>query len=136
MTRRMIVFVGLVGAALLLGACAGSSPNNTVTTPTTAPANEPSEVPDTTPPSGDVVEVSIESFLFGPADLTVSVGDTIRWTNNEAGIPHDTTADDGLWESATLRPGDQFEFTFTEAGTYTYFCSIHPNMRATITVTG
>jgi plastocyanin len=124
MTRRTILFVGVVGGALLLAACGGSSPDST---------------PDstvTTPPPGEVSDVSIENFLFGPSDLTVSVGETIRWTNKESGIPHDTTADEGLWESETLRPGDQFEFTFTEPGTYTYFCSIHPNMRATITVTG
>ncbi len=141
MTRRKILFVGVVGGALLLGACAGSSPDTAATTPPTTEASQAAAT-TTAPPSdeaaqvSEVSEVSIESFLFGPADLTVSVGDTIRWTNNEAGIPHDTTADDGLWESATLRPGDQFEFTFNEPGTYTYFCSIHPDMRATITVTG
>jgi len=138
MTRRMILFVGVAGGALFLAACAGSSPDSAPDTTVSAPDTTVS-APDTTvsaPPSGEPSEVSIENFQFGPGDLTVAVGETITWTNNESGIPHDTTADEGLWESETLRPGDQFEFTFTEPGTYTYFCSIHPNMKATITVTG
>ncbi|GMR02540.1 MAG: hypothetical protein BMS9Abin20_0878 [Acidimicrobiia bacterium] len=125
MTKRMILLVGVMGGALLLAACSSSSIGETTTT-----------VEAATPPSGGGSEVSIENFAFGPADLTVSVGDTITWTNDESGIPHTTTADDGLWDSGTLNPDDTYSFTFTEPGTYTYFCSIHPSMRASVTVTG
>ncbi len=125
MTKRAIVLVGIVGAALLLAACSSSSNGGTATTTAGAPS-----------PSGGTSDVSIKDFAFGPGELTVSVGDTITWTNDESGIPHTTTADDGLWDSATLKPDEKYSFTFTEAGTYTYFCSIHPSMRATITVTG
>ena len=135
MTKRMVLFVMVVGGALLLAACAGSSPAGTPDTT----AGSSDTTPDATvgtPPASDGSEVSIENFLFGPGELTVSVGETITWTNNESGIPHTTTADDGLWGSEALQPGDDFEFTFAEPGTFTYFCSIHPNMTATITVTG
>jgi len=135
MTRRMILLAGLVGGAVLLAACAGSSPDSTPATTVGGPDTTPDSTV-TTAVSNEVLDVSIENFLFDPADLTVAVGETIRWTNNESGIPHDTTADDGLWESPLLQPGDDFEFTFAEPGTYTYFCAIHPNMKATITVTG
>lgn len=121
MTKRMLITAGLVAGALLLAACSGSSE----TTTTTAGA-----------PAGGDDAVSIVDFAFEPGDLTVSVGDTITWTNNESGIPHTTTADNGLWDSATMRPDDTFTFTFTEPGTYTYLCTIHPSMTATITVTG
>ncbi len=124
MTKRTILFVGLIGGALLLAACSNSSIEETTTTAAA------------TPPPAAGREVSIVNFAFDPAELTVSVGDTITWTNNESGIPHTTTADDGLWDSATLNPDDTYSFTFTEPGTYTYFCSIHPSMRASITVTG
>jgi len=80
--------------------------------------------------------VSIEDFVFGPAQLNVNVGDTVTWTNNEDGIPHTATSDDGVWDSKNLNPGDTFSFTFDTPGTYTYHCSIHPKMTATITVSG
>ena len=122
MPKRRMLIMGVAAGALLLAAC--SSPASETTTTVAVPA------------PGGGTEISIENFAFGPDDLTVSVGDTITWRNDESGVPHTTTADDGLWDSATLRPDDTFVFTFTEAGTFTYFCSIHPAMRATITVTG
>lgn len=81
-------------------------------------------------------EISIKNFAFGPADITISVGETVRWTNDEDSIGHTTTSDDGIWNSGMLNPGDTFEQTFTEPGTFTYFCSIHPSMTASITVNG
>lgn len=122
MPKRIMLLVGLVAGALLLAACSGSSSDETTTT-ADAPAR-------------DDGEVSIEDFAFGPNDITVSVGDTITWTNNEASISHTTTSDEGIWNSDLLKPGDSFEQTFTEAGTFTYFCSIHPSMTASITVSG
>ncbi|GMQ98888.1 MAG: hypothetical protein BMS9Abin17_1420 [Acidimicrobiia bacterium] len=122
MSKRIMMFIGIVAGALVLAACSSSSGESVATSSAES--------------SGGGAGISIENFAFGPDDLTVSVGDTITWTNDENGVPHTTTADDGLWDSATLRPDDTFAFTFTEAGTFTYFCSIHPAMRATITVTG
>ncbi len=92
--------------------------------------------PTTTTGSATASAVSIEDFRFQPPELTVSVGTTVTWRNDEGGIAHTTTADDGTWNSGTLQPGDTFEVTFDQPGTYTYFCSIHPSMQATITVEG
>jgi len=122
MTKRTILLAGLVAGALLIASCTNSSGDETTTT--------------VDGPAGGESEVSIENFTFGPDDITVSVGDTITWTNDESGVAHTTTSDDGLWDSDLLNPGDSFELTFTEAGTFTYFCSIHPSMIATITVSG
>jgi len=122
MSKRIMMFIGIVAGALVLAACSSSSGESVTTSSAASP--------------GGGAEISIENFAFGPDDLTVSVGDTITWTNNEDGVPHTTTADDGLWDSATMRPDDTFAFTFTEPGTFTYLCTIHPAMRATITVTG
>lgn len=87
-------------------------------------------------PSAAGAAVSIENFAFGPDEIVISVGDTLTWTNDEAGVGHTTTSDDGVWNSALLNPGDTFDQTFDQAGTFTYFCSIHPSMTASITVNG
>lgn len=88
---------------------------------------------DTDAAAGGEQAISIEGFAFGPADITVPVGTTVTWTNND-GPPHTVTADDGSFESENLATGDTFSFTFDTPGTYTYHCAIHPSMTATITV--
>ena len=81
----------------------------------------------------DDTTVSIQDFSFNPGQITVAPGTTVTWTN-EGPSPHTTTADDGSWDSGTLQQGEDFSFTFDKPGTYTYHCSIHPDMTATITV--
>jgi plastocyanin len=96
--------------------------------PTPTPA--PTAIPEIR--KSDIVDFALESF-------TVSVGTTVTWTNR-GGAPHTTTAGTpdqptGQWDSDTLRRGDTFSFTFTQPGTFPYFCRIHPSiMRGTITV--
>jgi len=127
MNRPTMWVVGLVAGAIVLAACSGSTGGSA---PTTAPDVT------TTSTSEDGGGISIEGFAFGPDDLSISVGETVTWTNNETGVPHTVVSDDGVWQSDTLSPGDSFSFTFDQPGTYTYFCSIHPSMTATITVDG
>jgi plastocyanin len=83
----------------------------------------------------DDMTVSIQDFFFSPDQMTVSPGTTVTWTN-DGQQPHTSTADDGTWDSGTLQPGDDYSFTFDDPGTYTYHCSIHPDMTATIKVSG
>ena len=83
----------------------------------------------------DDMTVSIQDFFFDPGQLTVSPGTTITWVN-DGKAPHTTTADDGTWDSGTLQPGEDFSFTFDQPGTYTYHCSIHPDMTASVKVSG
>jgi plastocyanin len=79
--------------------------------------------------------VVIDNFAFGPNGLTVKRGTTVTWTNKDD-EPHTVvSADDHpLFKSAALDTDDSFTFTFDKAGTYKYFCSIHPRMQGTITV--
>jgi plastocyanin len=79
--------------------------------------------------------VSIVDFAFQPAGVEVAVGGTVTWTNTGQ-APHTVTADDGSFDSGQLAPGASFSQTFNTAGTFTYHCSIHPQMTGTITVTG
>src|SRR5215213_6033552 len=83
----------------------------------------------------DEMTVSIQDFFFDPGQLTVAPGTTVTWVN-KGPSPHTTTADDGSWDSGTLQQGEDFSFTFDQPGTYTYHCSIHPDMTATVKVSG
>lgn len=81
------------------------------------------------------VEVKIDNFSFGPASLTVAVGTTVTWTNRDD-IPHTvvSTDDPKTFKSKVLDTDEKFSFTFSRAGTYPYFCSIHPKMTGKVIV--
>jgi plastocyanin len=81
-------------------------------------------------------EVLIEDFAFDPPHIQVAVGDTVTWTQGTDEEPHTATADDGTFDSGTLTDeGETFEFTFSGAGEFSYFCEIHPEMLGLVTVT-
>ena len=80
----------------------------------------------------DDTNVSIDNFTFAPAELTVKVGTTVTWTNHDD-IPH-TVVSAGKFRSKTLDTDNSFSFTFTAAGDYKYFCSLHPHMTGMIKV--
>jgi len=84
---------------------------------------------------GQGTTVSIQDFFFSPAQITVQPGTTVTWMNNGQ-APHTVTADDGSFDSETLQPGQSFSFTFANAGTFSYFCEIHPFMTGSVTVVG
>ena len=75
----------------------------------------------------------IDNFTFVPSRLTVRAGTTVTW-RNEDDIPHTVTSASQLFKSKALDTDDSFSFTFTEPGTYDYFCSLHPRMTGTIVV--
>ena len=80
--------------------------------------------------------VTIKDHMFMPAAVTVPVGATVSWTN-EDGAPHTVTSDErGLFGSGWKFKGGHYAFQFTKAGTYPYHCSIHKGMHGTVTVTG
>ncbi len=78
------------------------------------------------------IKVTIDNFTFSPAELKVKVGDTVTWTNHDD-IPH-TVVSAGKFRSKTMDTDNTFSFTFTSAGDYKYFCSLHPHMTGMITV--
>ena len=78
------------------------------------------------------LSVTIDNFTFSPPELKVKVGDTVTWTNHDD-IPH-TVVSAGKYRSKTLDTDDKFSFTFTSAGDYKYFCSLHPHMTGMIKV--
>ncbi len=78
-------------------------------------------------------EVKIDNFSFGPVTLTVPVGTTVTWTNRDD-IPHTVVSTDKVFKSKVLDTDEKFSYTFAKAGTYPYFCSIHPKMTGTVVV--
>ncbi|MEE3083106.1 MAG: plastocyanin/azurin family copper-binding protein [Candidatus Thermoplasmatota archaeon] len=88
---------------------------------------------------GSCVTTAVEHFIdisgmaFSPNSITISVGDTITWTNLES-MSHTATGDNNEFNSGTLGKDQSFSFTFTTAGTYTYHCAFHGGMTATIIV--
>jgi plastocyanin len=78
------------------------------------------------------LKVTIDNFTFTPAEVKAKVGDTVTWTNHDD-IPH-TTVSAGKFRSKTMDTDGTFSFTFTSAGDYKYFCSLHPHMTGMIKV--
>ncbi len=85
------------------------------------------------PQQATTAEVKIDNFSFGPATLTVAPGTTVTWINHDD-IPHTVVSTDSVFKSKVLDTDEKFSFTFAKAGTYPYFCSIHPKMTATVVV--
>ena len=117
MIRKTVLIVGLLATAmvatLLLSA---GSPGSSAKTPQPATA-----------------EVKVDNFSFGPGTLTVPVGTTVTWTNRDD-IPHTIVSTDKVFKSKVLDTDEKFSFTFAKAGTYPYFCSIHPKMTGSVVV--
>jgi len=83
--------------------------------------------------SAATTEVKIDNFSFGPQTITVHVGATVTWTNRDD-IPHTSVSTDGVFKSKVLDTDEKFSYTFTKAGTYPYFCSVHPKMTGQVVV--
>jgi plastocyanin len=79
------------------------------------------------------VIVIIEGFRFVPDAVSVSAGDTVRWTNNDS-ADHTSTSDGPGWDSGPIVPGTSFRHEFTSPGTFAYHCALHPSMTGTVTV--
>jgi plastocyanin len=78
-------------------------------------------------------EVTIDNFSFGPMELTVPAGTQVTWINKDD-VPHVVMSVDKKFKSKALDTDDKFSFTFQQAGTYEYFCSVHPKMTGKIVV--
>jgi plastocyanin len=89
----------------------------------------------TSPAQATTQHVAIQDYAYGPATLTIQVGDTVEWINHDQ-ASHNvvTTSAPVAFQSPMLATGQTWSFTFTVPGTYSYYCSVHPDMRAQIIV--
>jgi len=78
-------------------------------------------------------EVKLDNFSFGPAVTKVSAGTTVTWINRDD-IPHTVASTDKAFKSKVMDTDEKFSYTFLKAGTYPYFCSIHPKMTGSVEV--
>jgi plastocyanin len=84
-------------------------------------------------PSAANAEVKTDNFSFGPETLTVPVGATVTWVNRDD-IPHTVVSTDGVFKSKVRDTDEKFSYTFVKAGTYPYYCSVHPKMTGKVVV--
>jgi plastocyanin len=141
MRKEFLIFVVLMSLFLTIGCTSTSNtptqtptpvPSSTVSTSPILPNNASTtqiENPQNTNPK--TVKVNIANFAFGPSSVQISVGDTVKWLNEDS-VPHQVHGDN--FDSGLIRHGYTYSYTFTKPGTYNYVCSIHPEMQGTITV--
>jgi hypothetical protein len=77
--------------------------------------------------------VNMGDFFFSPASVSVAVGDTVTW-HNSGDAPHTATANNGSFDTGTINSGGSGSHTFNSPGTFSYICTIHPNMKGTVRV--
>jgi plastocyanin len=136
-----VVAAGLIVAALGIASCGGGG--ETTATEGTASAEaegetelEPAPEESAPPPSGNAPraeKVEIVNFEYNPDPVTIKEGGKLIWINRDS-APHTATADDGSFDTGEIDEGKLKSETFKEAGEFTYFCSVHPNMHGTIRV--
>ena len=78
-------------------------------------------------------QVVVDNFSFAPVAITVAVGTTVTWTNHDD-IPHNVVSPEQKFKSSVLDTDETFSHTFDAAGTYKYYCSIHPRMTGQVVV--
>ena len=127
--RRLTTAAFIVLTSIALAACSGSTSS---APPAAAPSQAGSQAP--VAPAGGSTAVDIKDFAFNPASTTVASGGKVTWTNSDT-TAHTVTFDDGSADSGNLAPASTFDHTFAAAGTFAYHCSIHSNMKGTVTVT-
>jgi len=146
MDKRLIAVLVIVVVLVLAGGVYFSTKNkpasstqstsstNGMSNMSNGSTNNSSNSGSETPTATD--KVSIANFAFSPAHITVAKGTTVTWTNHDTTV-HTIVETDGKNgpNSSSVNPGDSYTFTFSEAGTYQYHCSIHPQMTGSVTVT-
>jgi plastocyanin len=138
MRSKSLLTAALVVLSLGLVACGSGGSDSTSSESATAPAGqEEGESTQSEPaPSGEAAKsekVQIVEFAYEPDPVVVQVGGKVSWQNQDT-APHTATADDGSFDTGTIDKGKLGSATFKEAGTFTYFCEIHPTMHGSVEV--
>jgi plastocyanin len=89
------------------------------------------------PAAAGTVRIAIQNYAFAPATVTITPGTTVVWTNEDS-VPHNVhvTSGPATATSPMLQKGDSYTYTFTKSGAYSYVCDYHPDMKASLTVSG
>ena len=132
MIKVIKIFIILISVFLVLG-CTSTQPTEKTTTPTSTPTSTPAPISQETEAvaTEQGISISLQAPEFNPSDVTISVGDTVTWTNNDPGRHAIRIGNENSYE---LPAGGSYSYTFNEAGTFNYVCSFHLNERGTIIV--
>jgi plastocyanin len=122
--RRLTTGLFIVVTVVAVAACSNSGAS---AAPTTATSQAPAAS------AAGATAVAIKDFAFSPATATAAAGSKVTWTNSDT-TAHTVTFDDGSADSGNLAPGSTFDHTFATAGTFAYHCTIHSQMKGTVTV--
>jgi plastocyanin len=119
-TRAIVALIGCLAITAVYATPARSGVQYHTDKPSTRPA---------------AAAVRIDNFSYQPKTLTIAVGTTVTWTNADD-IPHTVTSRDDppAFDSGAIDTDEKFSFTFKTAGTYSYYCKVHPHMRGQIVV--
>ena len=133
--RLPIRSVAALGAATLLtlAGCGGDDDSGDADPAPAATAAPTQDEQPAAEPAGDAT-ITIADFAFGGI-TEIAAGTTVTIINNDS-APHTLTADDGSFDAGTIGAGESVEFTFPDAGEFTYHCNFHPSMTGKIVVTG
>jgi plastocyanin len=122
----------LVFAAIAVAQSVPEGQNTTdVQNSTSVPANAPAQ--PTMPAPNSPATVNIHDHTFDPSALNVATGTTVAWTNNDTEA-HTVTADNGLFDSGVIEPGQSYSTWLGGSGTVAYHCEIHPDMKGSVVV--
>ncbi len=128
--QPLLVIAAAFLALPLLAACGHSGTAGQVNS---SPDPQVGQGSQATSPAATDEGVAIQGYAFQPVEIDVAPGATVTWTNRDA-VAHTVSARGGEWGSGLLPQGQQFSHTFTEPGTYDYFCQPHPWMVGRIVV--
>ena len=135
MRPRALLAPALLALALAFSACGGGDDDNS-TESVSAPDTTSESSSSAAAPSGEAQrseKVEIVEFTYDPDPVVVQTGGKVIWLNEDT-APHTATADDGSFDTGTLERGKLKSESFKQAGTFTYFCEIHPTMHGTVEV--
>lgn len=129
---RFAVFGAAAALALALAACGNGAPE-TSSSGTTGGGCTAGKASAGSAPA-DVKIDAKDALVFDPTSITAKVGQVVQWTNAGT-VLHNITFDQGCLTDSSFQPSATWEITFSQAGTYSYKCTIHPGMDAKITIT-
>ena len=116
----LVALVVLAGVGMVQGCGSNSKPTSSNTNPP--------------PAASHFHSISIQSFAFSPASLTITVGDTVKWTNHDS-APHTVTSNAGSeLASSQMGSSQTYQHVFTAAGSFAYHCAVHASMHGSVVV--
>lgn len=134
MTKRLPIALVATGALALAAAGCGSSNNSNSSTPS-PPSTVTKTQPSSSVGSGPGVKVKMQNIAFDPTSVTIKVGQTVTWVNDDS-VTHNVTAQSGAaFKSKDFGQGGTYSFKATKPGTIKYVCTLHPGMDGTLIVT-